>query len=524
MANTGQFSQVPDAAIQRSVFNRSHGHKTTFDAGWLIPFLVDEILPGDTVNLRTTLVARLATLLAPIMDSLFVDVFFFFVANRLVWSNWERFNGAQDNPGDSTSFQIPQFQKGATIFENTLEDYMGLPLGNLGHSVSALPFRGYNLIWNEWFRSTAIQNSVDVELGDGPDGNIYGLLRRNKRHDYFSAALPWPQRGPETLLPLGLSAPVTGTITGAGVPTWDISGQFNVNIGNDGVGIVPQWNPGGAFGGPAPASWNNPALSLTGATADLSAATAATINQIREAFQIQRLYERDARGGTRYVEILRSHFRVTSPDQRLQRPEYLGGGTIPIMVQQVPATTQNASADLGDLGAYGTAARTGVGFTRSFVEHGYLFGLLCARAEGSTVYQQGLERMWSRLDRFEFYWPALSGLGEQAILNKEIYMDGASADDDVWGYIPRYDEYRYKPSRVSGSFRSTALAPLDTWHMAQYYTSRPALSTNWLYEDPDVNRVIAVPSEPHFLADIRINMRHVRPMPAYGVPGLVDHF
>jgi len=517
---THTFSQVPKAEIPRSTFDRSHGYKTTFDAGYLVPILVDEALPGDTYNVKLHALARLATPIFPIMDNMYMDTQFFSVPIRLVWDNWQKFNGEQKNPGDSTDFTIPQMVSPVGGYQiGSISDYMGLPTGVSGLSHSALWHRAYNLIYNEWYRDQNMQDSLPVPTGDGPDlpGN-YTLQRRGKRHDYFTSALPWPQKGPGVSIPLGEHAPVVAPVSFSGS-----------NTANNSINV---YAPNGTLHGMHTSGFNTPlwgAAGKDGTTeglyADLSQATAATINSLRQAFQIQKIYERDARGGTRYTELIKSHFGVTSPDARLQRPEYLGGGSTPVNISPIPQTSSTgmATTPQGNLAAIGTAQIGGHGFTASFTEHCLIIGIVSVRAD--LTYQQGLNRMWSRKTRFDFYWPALSHIGEQAILQKEIFADGVPANDEkVFGYQERYAEYRYKPSQITGLFRSTAPTSLDSWHLSQEFATAPVLDDAFIVEDPPVDRVIAVASEPHFLFDSYFQMRCARPMPVYGVPGLIDHF
>ena len=519
-----EFSRVPQADIQRSTFNRSHGVKTTFDAGYLVPILVDEVVPGDTFSVNAMGFGRLATPIYPIMDNLYVETFFFFVPNRLIWDNWERFNGAQDNPTDSTSYLVPQITlgSGVSIADSTLFDYMGLPINVNGIEFNNLHGRAYNLIWNEWFRDENLQDSVQVDLDDGPDSvSDYTLLKRGKRHDYFTSALPWPQKGNAVNLPLGSTAPVVTTNADVLFNTAAFNnrsmylGDANGILAN-GAGANNSINSG--------AGWNKLRFGAdSGLETDLSTATGATINELREAFQIQKLYERDARGGTRYTEILQSHFGVTSPDARLQRPEYLGGGKSPVGFEAVPQTSStDATTPQGNLAAMAQVGVGGHGFTKSFVEHGVIIGM--ANVFADLTYQQGMNRMWKRRDRWDFYWPALAHLGEQAILNEEIYTTGTSTDTDVFGYQERYAEYRYKPSQITGKMRSAATGSLDVWHLSQDFSALPVLNNTFIEENPPIDRVVAVTNEPDLIFDWFFDMKTTRPMPVYSVPGLIDHF
>ncbi len=523
------FAEVPRAEIQRSVFKRNAGYKTTFDGGYLIPVFCEEALPGDTMNVKMATFARLATPLHPIMDNMHLDAHFFAVPIRLIWDNWQKFNGEQEDPGDSTDFLVPETEPpGGGYLAHTVSDYMGLPTLITGLKHSVLWHRAYNLIYREWFRDENIQDSPTLKRDDGPDlASNFPLRRRGKRHDYLTSCLPFPQKGPSVQLPLGSTAPVSITSDPLGdIPTFkfDSGGESDVRMRGDSGNDNVEWSAG--ISGNQQAQWDDPGL--VGVT-DLTNATAATINEIRQAFQIQRLYERDARGGTRYTEVIRSHFGVTSPDQRLQRPEFLGGGSTPVSITPVPQTS-NANptnpdvTPQGNLAAFGVASATGQGFLKSFTEHCVILGLISVRAD--LTYQQCLPRMFSRRTRWDFYWPALAHLGEQAVLRKEIYATGVEDDDNiVFGYQERYAEYRYKQSLITGQFRSNHATSLDTWHLAQDFDATPpVLNDLFITENPPIDRIIAVTSEPHFLFDAYFQIMHARPMPTYGVPGLIDHF
>ena len=524
-----RFSQVPRIEIPRSTFDRSHRHMTSFDADYLVQVLVDDCLPGDTFSVDMNFFCRLATPQFPIMDQLWLESFFFFTPYRLIWENFEKMHGAQDNPADTIAYSVPVLGSATTQDLTTganfdyLCDYFGLPHKSSVDlsEMSAFPFRAYNLIWNEWFRDQNLQNSVSVSTDNGPDSGSseYSLLKRGKRHDYFTAALPWPQKGDAVDIPWG-GANLAVTPTSAGEPSFDGSGQtdWKLVLQNGAVNVQSTATGGAATN----ATWNTSGLEV-----DITANSLGSINDLRLAFQTQRLLERDARAGTRYTEMILSHFGVTVPDFRLQRPEFLGGGSSPINITPVPQTTFEATPTYenakGSLAAFGTVSGRH-GFTASFQEHGVLIGLVNVR--GDITYSQGLERMWSKSTRYDFYYPVLAFIGEQSILNKEIFYQNTSADDDVFGYIPRYDEYRYKPSRLSSLMRPDNAASLDVWHLSEDFSTLPTLGASFILSNTGtpLDRAIAVSSQPHFIGDFYFNMRCARPMPVHGVPGNLDHF
>jgi hypothetical protein len=508
-----QFSQAPTADIPRSSFNRSHGYKTTFDAGYLIPVYVDEALPGDTITMNPTMFARLNTPIYPLMDNMFLDVHFFSVPVRQIWDNFRKFTGEQVNPSDSTDYTVPVSTAPASggYSNQSLQDYMGLPTQVASYEHSALFTRAYNHIYNEWFRDQNLIDSATVDTDDGPDNpNDYVLRKRGKRHDYFTSALPWLQKGDAVDVPLGTRAEVNV----------DQSPLNPVSVYSSDTSEYKHLYPN-------PSDNNRIYLSSVESTednvmyADLSSATASTINQLRQAFQIQKLLERDARSGTRYSEIVKAHFGVSFMDVTY-RPEFLGGTSTPINVTSVPQTSETGTTPQGTLAAFGTATLQGGGFTKSFTEHCIVMGIASVRAD--LTYQQGLNRMFSRSTRYDFYWPALAHIGEQSVLNKEIYLDGSANDEDVFGYQERWAEYRYKPSLITGKLRSNDAASLDPWHLSQEFGSLPALNQTFIEETPPMDRVVAVTTEPDFLMDCYFNLQCARPMPLYSVPGLIDHF
>ena len=515
------FAQIPTTNQARSLFDRSSAAKTTFQVDDLVPIFLEEVLPGDTMKLNVSSFLRLATQAVPLMDNINFDYFFFFVPNRLVWSNWERFNGAQDDPDDSTDFIIPTLDLTGSQFEvGTIYDQFGLPTDvNLPGGtlrINSLPLRGYNLIYNEWFRDQNLQNSLTVPKGDGPDAlNTFSIQKSNRAHDYFTSMLPWPQKGDAVALPLNGTATIQTDGNSlkvynatSGMRELQLGGGNLVGYSGSSLGAV------GAYYG-------------SGLEVDLSSATAATINQLREAMMLQTILELDARGGTRYVEILRAHFNVISPDFRLQRPELLSSGRTKLQQHPVAQTSQTTEdSPQANLAAYSTQFENSgrIGFNKSFVEHGYVIGLI--RARGDITYQQGLNKLWSRVHRFDFFWPKLQELGEQPVYNREWFLSGnAVTDGGVAGYQERFAEYRYKPSEIRGQFRSTYAESLDIWHLAEEFSSTPVLNGSYIKSNTPIERVLTVTEGyPHFLADFWFDLKHARPMVSYGVPASFGRF
>lgn len=549
--------------IRRSTFDRSHSLKTSFNVGDIVPFFLDEVLPGDTFNVDTSKVVRLQTLLTPVMDNIYLDTYFFFVPNRLTWAHWKQFNGENTESAwiPQTEYEIPQITAPADVgwSVGTIADYLGVPTGIPNLSVSALPFRAYALVMNEWFRDENLSDPLVVPVDDATVAGVNtgtfvtdvykgGLpYKAAKYHDYFTSCLPSPQKGPDVLIPVAeaanypvvaLSDPVPASVYPQAKAHWgrpdngeyytsaNSLGSITGNASNGSLTFsIPDFGVS-AFSGPL-----NP-LNLWAVSSGNAAA--ATINQLRMAFQIQKLYEKDARGGSRYIEILKSHFGVTSPDARLQRPEYLGGNRVPININQVVQQSATASGETaqGTVTGMSVTTDTHSDFTKSFTEHGFVIGVMVARYD--HTYQQGLERFWSRKDRFDYYWPVFANIGEQAVKNKEIFAQGPSVkdsagaviDDQVFGYQEAWADYRYKPSRVTGEMRSQYAQSLDVWHLADDYSALPMLSDSWIREDKtNVDRVLAVTSSVsnQLFADIYIKNRTTRPMPMYSIPGLIDH-
>lgn len=540
--------------MSRSTFDRSASVKTTFNAGDIVPFFCEEVLPGDTFNVSSSKVVRMQTLLTPIMDNIYLDTYYFFVPNRLVWNHWKEFNGENTESAwiPQTEYSVPQITAPAGGWSvGTLADYFGLPVKVAGISVSALPFRAYALVMNEWFRDQNLQDPLVVPVDDATvqgvnTGTFVTDVAKGglpyiaaKYHDYFTSCLPSPQKGPDVTLSVASPGDLPVVTKSSDIPfsSWPGSGSsketlhfkvpgstgWTVSNGNlrldDSGNAVLYTGDVGAFSGVA--------LPTNLYAIGQSNAVVATINQLRMAFQIQKLYERDARGGTRYIEVLKSHFGVTSPDARLQRPEYLGGNRVPININQVvqqSGTGAGADTPQGTVVGMSQTTDSNHDFIKSFTEHGYIIGVMVARYD--HTYQQGIERHWSRKTRFDYYWPVFANIGEQAVLNKEIFAQGTAKDDEVFGYQEAWSDYRYKPNRVTGEMRSVYDKSLDVWHLGDDYAQLPSLSASWIREDKNnIDRVIAVSSKlsNQFFADIYVKNRATRPMPMYSIPGLIDH-
>lgn len=545
------FSRVPSTSIPRSAFDRSHGVKTTFDSGWLVPIEIQEILPGDHVTADFNCFARLMPAVVPVMDNVFLDIQAFYCPSRLLWTNFVKMMGERVNPNDSIDYLCPTISSGDAGFAiGSLADYFGIPTGVKNLSVNALPFRMYGKVFDDWYRDENLQNSIiqtSDDLGDGNPNNINWntLRRRGKRHDYFTSCLPWPQKGEGVELSIGNVAPVYGdgsriwttewnSAMGNGSYQYDKRGYISTDndSGSNGIlrvkGLEVLANQIRAFPTKEMVDYSKSlppstrAMDSSGLYADLTNATAATINSLRMAFQLQKLLERDARSGTRFCEILRGHFGTICPDARLQRSEYLGGSSTPIIFNPIAQTsgTMTEGTPQGNLVSNPKVFGT-LHVDKAFTEHGYL--LVLANVRCDLNYQQGLNRMWSRRGRYDFFWPVLQNIGEQAVLNKEIFAQGTAADDEVFGYQERFAEYRYNPSIVTGKLRSTATGTLDVWHLAQKFNSLPTLSPEFIEDTPPLKRILAVTDEPEIIMDCYHKQIWSRPMGTYSIPGLIDH-
>lgn len=519
------FSQIPSIRVPRSTFDRSFAIKSTFSSGWLVPFFVQEGLPGDTMNVQFEGFARMATPLHPTMDNLHIETFFFEIPIRLVHDNWRKLMGEQNNPGDSIDFLTPIINSDPEGYANTtIFDYMGLPTNvQVAYEHRADFLRAYNLVYSQWFKPQDLVNDPPLNTGDGPDDfNDYTLLKRAKRHDYFTSCLPWPQKFGDTPIPLTGEAPITGL--GLQNATYDLVNQDVTETGGGtpqyASSMNPHTSPNGLLIEEDPLNPGIPNI-----YANMDAVVLSGINDWRLAFQIQRIKEKDARSGTRYNEMVLGHFGVDMPDAKW-RSVYLGGGSAPINIVPVPQTVEDTSGQdqnpLGRLGGVGTSDIRRHGFVKSMDEHVIVLGLINVRAD--LTYQKSLQRMWSRRSRYDFYFPSLAHIGEQAVLSKEIYLDGSVNDDDVFGYQEAWADHRYSPSMITGKFRSNDPQSLDTWHLSQDFENRPVLNEEFILEDVPMSRILAVTDEPEFILDGRFNFKHTRPLPVYSVPGLIDHF
>lgn len=549
------FASVPTLDISRCKLTKKHDHKTSFNNGSIIPIYVDDILPGTTVKMRMASLIRMMTPLVPVADNAYIDIMFYFVPNRLVWTHWINFMGENDTApwAQQNNYEIPQITcPSGGWAKGSLADYFGLPTGveGDGWSCSALPFRAYSLIINSWYRDENLQTPLYISMGDSDTtginkGNNYDEItdtecgaapvKACKFHDYFTSALPQSQKGPSISVPLGDTAPIVlkeseTAFSGTTKYTGDMIDK-ELNFYTNSSAVIAAYADNN--------TQNIPGLKSFGLEVDLSNAIGATVNQLRESFAIQKFYERAARGGSRYIETILSHFRVTNPDFRMQRPEYMGGVRVPINMNQVVQTDASGQTSIydeaqskwttvdktpqGNLAAYSATAHNDQDlFTHSFTEHGILMGLAVVRTD--HTYQQGLNRMWSRKNMFDFYWPELANLGEQIIANKELYLQGKDVDDEAFGYQERWAEYRYKPSMITGELRSNFAQSLDVWHYGDDYAALPSLGSEWIKEpEENMSRTLAVQSHDQFFADFYFEPVYTLPMPLYSVPGLVDH-